>query len=90
MILNCKDFGFVKETEVSHNGRRLVTQGLDVETLCDLWKWYFNIPICEKISLIVNKKLFYAAEQSPLSSVKSVKELFKEQGVELTYEEAEE
>lgn len=87
MILNCKNYGFVKETEVSHNGRRLVTKGLDIETLCDLWKWYFNIPPYEKISLIVDKKLFYAAEQSPLSSVKSVKELFKEQGVELTCEE---
>lgn len=90
MILNCKNFGLVNETEVSCNGRRLVTQWLDIKTLCDLWKWYFNVSPYEKISLIVNKKLFYAAEQRPLISVKSVKELFKEQGVELTCEEVEE
>ena len=90
MTLDCKNFGFVKETEVSFEGRRLVTQGLDIETLCALWRWYYHIPMFEKIPLTVPKRLYEALQQRPLASSKSVKELFEEQGVELVCKEVEE
>ena len=90
MTLDCKNFGFVKETEVSFEGRRLVTQGLDIETLCALWRWYYHISAFEKIPLTVPQRLYEALQQRPLASSKSVKELFEEQGVELVCKEVEE
>lgn len=90
MTLDCKNFGFMRETEVSFKERRLVTQGLDIETLCSLWRWYYYIPPFEKILLVVPKRLFWATEQKTLASNKSVKELFKEQGVEMICNEVEE
>ena len=90
MTLDCKNFGFTKETEVSYKNRRLVTQGLDIEKLCTLWRWYYYIPPFEKIFLVVSKRLYEALRQRPLASSKSVKEHFEEHGVELVYKEAEE
>lgn len=90
MTLNCNNFGFTKETEVSYKNRRLVTQGLDIETLCTLWRWYYNIPPFEKIQLVVTKKLSSASGQSTFISSKNVKELFEQEGVEIICEEVEE
>lgn len=90
MTLDCKNYGLMKETEVSFDGRRLVTQGLDIQTLCRLWRWYYNIPPFEKIFLAVPKRLFSVSEQRTLASSKSVKELFKKEGVEMIYKEVEE
>ena len=88
--IDCKNFGFTKETEVSYKNRRLVTQGLDIAKLCHLWRWYYYIPPFEKIFLVVSKRLYEALRQRPLASSKSVKEHFEEHGVELVCKEAEE
>lgn len=90
MTLDCKNYGLMKETEVSFDGRRLVTQGLDIQTLCRLWRWYYNIPPFEKIFLAVPKRLLWVTEQRTLASSKSIKELFEEQGVEMVCNEVEE
>ena len=87
MKLYCKKFGFIGETEVSFKERRLVTQGLDIKTVCSLWKWYYYIPPFEKIFLVVPKRVFFMTEQKTFATNKSVKELFKEQGVEIICEE---
>ena len=36
MKIICNSIGFTKETDVNSNGRRLVTQGLDIKTMRDL------------------------------------------------------
>ena len=90
MILDCKNYGLLTATEVSLEGRRLVTQGLDIQTLVKLWRWYYNIPPFEKIFLAVPKILLPASGQRRLVSCKSVKELFYEQGVEMVCKEVEE
>lgn len=87
MRLDCKNYGLTKETEVSFDGRRLVTQGLGIRTLCRLWRWYYNIPPFEQIFLAVPKRLFSASEQRTLSSSKSVKELFEQEGIEMICKE---
>lgn len=90
MTLDCKNFGFAKETEVSFKGRRLVTQGLSIQMLCRLWRWYYNISPFEKILLAVPKRLFTACGQRTLSACLSVKEHFEKEGVEMICKEVEE
>lgn len=89
MTLDCKNFGLMNETEVSFEGRRLVTQGLDIQTLCRLWRWYYHIPTFEKVFLVVPKILFTVSEQRTLASSKSVKELFEQEGVKMICKETE-
>lgn len=43
MRIICNSIGLNIETEVIFAGRRLVTQGLSIKQLCDLWKWYYHI-----------------------------------------------
>lgn len=79
-----KRIGLYNPTEVEYGNKILVTQGLDIESLTDLWKWYFNLKCFSKIALYVaNKKDFNSMEQKTLTSVKSVKELFEEQGFDI-------
>lgn len=75
MRLICNSIGLNKETEVIHNGRRLVTQGLSIEQLCNLWRWYYNIaPFEKKIELVFSVDRDYSAiHQRTLSSCRSVK-----------------
>lgn len=82
MRLICNSIGLNKETEVTSNDRRLVTSGLSIRQLCDLWKWYYNIPPFEKIELVfTHDKDYNAIQQRTFSNAKSVKELFEEEGV---------
>lgn len=79
-----KSIGLHNPTEVEYGNKILVTQGLDIESLTDLWKWYFNLKCFSKITLYVaNKKDFNSMKQKTLTSVKSVKELFEEQGFDV-------
>lgn len=87
MILDCKNYGLMTETEVSCEDRRLVTQGLDIQTLIKLWRWYYNIPPFEKISLAVPKRLYDLSGQRTLASSKSVRRIFYEEGVEMICKE---
>ena len=88
--IDCKNFRFTKDTEVSYKNRRLVTQGLDIEKLYTLWSWYYYIPPFEKISLVVPKRLYEACGQRTLSASLSVKEHFEKEGVEMICKEVEE
>lgn len=82
MRLICNSIGLNKETEVTHNDRRLLTSGLSIKQLCDLWKWYYNISPFEKIELVfTHDKDYNAIQQRTFSDVKSVKELLEEEGV---------
>lgn len=88
MRIICNSIGLHKETEVFSNERRLVTSGLSIKQLCDLWKWYYNISPFEKIELVFTHDKDYNAIQHynitpppTLSKVKTVKELLEEEGV---------
>lgn len=81
MRIICNSIGLHKETEVISDERRLVTQGLSIKLLCDLWKWYYNIPPFEKVELVFSTdKDYYAIRQRTLASSKSVKEMLEKEG----------
>ena len=81
MRIICNSIGLNKETEVISNARKLITQGLSIKQLCDLWKWYYNIPPFEKTEIVFSvDKDYYAMNQRTLATEKSVKELFEEEG----------
>ena len=81
MRIICNSIGLHKETEVVANERKLVTQGLSIKQLCDLWKWYYNIPPFEKVELVFSvDKDYNAIHQRTLASSKSVKEMLEEEG----------
>jgi hypothetical protein len=83
MKLICKNYGLINNTEVENeDGRVLITNGLDIKTLVDLWRWYYNIPFWEMIELEVDEKL-YNATQLKSGNVYSVKSLFSMQNVML-------
>lgn len=82
-IIECERLGIVTPTKVKHNDIALVTQRLNINTLCELWKWYFNIPPFEKIVLIVDKRLYNSMQQRSLSNMKTANELFYENGIEV-------
>lgn len=76
-ILKCKNYGLLTNTEVENeDGRVLVTNGLNIEDLVELWRWYYNIPFWKSIKIVVNKDLYLSMKQRPLSSSQSVEELF--------------
>lgn len=80
-ILELESIGLLNPTTVRHEDKVLTTQGLDVKTLSDLWKWYFHIPPYCKIILEVPTKLYYSMRQNTVASHKSVQELFMEQDI---------
>lgn len=82
MRIICNSMGLNKETEVTSNERRLVTQGLSIKQLCDLWKWYYNIPPFEKVELVfTHYKDFSAIQQRTFADCRSVKEMLEEEGI---------
>lgn len=82
MIIELEKIGLHNPTRVKCNGRVLETQGLSVEQLVSLWKAYYEIPPFVRIYLEpINDKLYYSLYQKPITSPKSLLDLFKEQGV---------
>ncbi len=83
MKLICKNYGLISNTEVENeDGRILVTNGLDIKSSVDLWRWYYNIPFFEKIELLVSKELYNSMKQKPpIDYVRTVEELFYDNGV---------
>lgn len=78
-----KRYGLHNPTMVECGEQILVTQGLDIETLCNTWRSYFGIKCLwfGKIDLYVeSEKDFNSMNQRTLKDSKSVKELFEEQG----------
>lgn len=81
--IKAEKIGMHNPTRVICNNKVLETQGLDLKTLCELWKWYFNIPPFEKVMLECETRLYHALEQFPLSSPKPMIDLFAEQGIKV-------
>lgn len=83
MILKCKNFGLLTNTEVEDfEGRVLVTNGLDIQSLVNLWRWYYNVSFWEKIELQVSEELYKSMMSKPLCEwCRSVEELFYDNGV---------
>lgn len=80
-IIKLEHLGLNTPTIVYADDRVLTTQGLDIQTLCELWKWYFHIPPFSKIKLVMSEKEYNSTQQRPLSSILSVAELLQRQGV---------
>lgn len=76
--LYLKSYGLINPTEISDGNRKLITQGLDVRTLCNLWKWYFNIFPFTKIELKMSSSLYQSMKQRISNEYKSVEEIFKQ------------
>lgn len=82
MIIELEKFGLHNPTRVKYGGRVLETQRLSIEQLVSLWKAYYEIPPFVLIYLRpTNDKLYYSLYQKPITSPKSLVDLFKEQGV---------
>lgn len=86
MIIKCKNYGLIKPTEVEVNNKILVTQGLSIEELSKLWKWYYNIPPYEPIYLAMPTELYNSTRQRNRAACKNVAELFEEQGIKVVEE----
>lgn len=86
MTIKCKRLGIMNPTEVEANNKILVTQGLSIEQLSNLWKWYYNIPPYEPIYLAMPTKLYNSVHQRSRIPCKSVAELFEEQGIKVIEE----
>lgn len=80
--------GFVNPTivERDNNGKieRLESRGLDIASLVAFWRRHFDLDglLFEKIILHCKSKDFNAMGQRTLATVRSVRELLAEQGVE--------
>lgn len=82
MKLKCKNYGLINNTEVENeDGRILVTNGLSIEQLVDLWRWYYNVPFFKRIEVEVDEKLYNSIKQRPLFDIKSAEQLFYEKNV---------
>lgn len=86
MTIKCKRLGIMNPTEVEANNKILVTQGLSIEQLSNLWKWYYNIPPYEPIYLAMPTKLYNSVHQRSITPCKSVAELFEERGIKVIEE----
>lgn len=75
-----KRIGLNNPTEVEYGSKILVTNELDIKSLCDLWKWYFHLEYYKKIDLYMNERDFNAAKQRTFAGAKSVVELFFDNG----------
>lgn len=82
MKLKCKNYGLISNTVVENeDGRILVTNGLSVEQLVDLWRWYYNVPFFKRIEVEVSKELYNSIKQKTACGIKSVEQLFYEKNV---------
>lgn len=86
MIIKCKQYGLINPTEVEANNKILVTQGLSIEQLSKLWKWYYNIPPYEPIYLAMPTKLYNSTRLRNKTACKNVVELFEEQDIKVIEE----
>ena len=77
-VLKLQSVGLINPTVVEYEGKVLATNQLDIESTCNLWRCHFGFYPIEKIDLAMTKKNFSVIKQKPLSSVKSVYELFYE------------
>lgn len=75
--LTLKHLGLNIPTEVEYEGKELVTVGLDIEQLVEVWRKTFDLYDCI-IWLITDKDTIETLSKSTIPSIKSIKELFAE------------
>lgn len=84
MILDKKLYlrriGLINPTIVEYGSQILVTNQLDMEKTCNMWRWYFQLPAFGDIDLYMTRRDFVVTEQKTLASCKSVKEIFWDYG----------
>lgn len=78
--LELKQIGLNKPTEVEYNEEKLVTVGLDIETLVKTWRDTFDLQ-GHDIYLEANKEIIRKISTRAMGSIKSVKELLEEERV---------
>lgn len=82
-IINLKSIALYNPTEVECEGKRLLTQGLNIHQLVELWKWYYDIAPFDTIKLVTSEKNYNCMQQPPLASAKSVLDIFKELNIQV-------
>lgn len=85
-IINLKSIALHNPTEVECEGKKLLTQGLSIHQLVELWKWYYDIAPFDKIVIFTNEKNYNAMQQPPLASAKSVLDIFNELNITVLLE----
>lgn len=78
--LYLRRIGLVTPTVVEYGSQILVTNQLDMEKTCNMWRWYFHLPAFGNIDLYMTRRDFVVTEQRTLASCKSVKEIFWDYG----------
>lgn len=78
--LYLRRIGLVTPTVVEYGSQILVTNQLDMEKTCNMWRWYFHLPAFGNIDLYMTRRDFVVTEQKTLASCKSVKEIFWDYG----------
>lgn len=78
--LYLRRIGLITPTVVEYGSQILVTNQLDMEKTCNMWRWYFQLPAFENIDLYMTRHDFVVTEQKALASCKSVKEIFRDYG----------
>ena len=85
--LYLRRIGLLTPTVVEYGNQILVTNQLDMEKTCNMWRWYFQLPAFGNIDLymtrhdfVVTRHDFVFTEQKTLASCKSVKEIFRDYG----------
>lgn len=78
--LYLRRIGLVTPTVVEYGNQILVTNQLDMEKTCNMWRWYFHLPAFGNIDLYMTRRDFVVTEQKTLASCKSVKEIFWDYG----------
>ena len=78
--LYLRRIGLITPTVVEYGSQILVTNQLDMEKTCNMWRWYFHLPAFGNIDLYMTRRDFVVTEQKTLASCKSVKEIFRDYG----------
>lgn len=78
--LYLRRIGLIAPTVVEYGSQILVTNQLDMEKTCNMWRWYFQLPAFGNIDLYMTRHDFVVTEQKTLASCKSVKEIFLDYG----------
>ena len=78
--LYLRRIGLVTPTVVEYGSQILVTNQLDMEKTCNMWRWYFQLPAFGNIDLYMTRHDFVVTEQKTLASCKSVKEILRDCG----------
>lgn len=82
MRIELEKIGLHTPTRVNFNGRVLETQGLNLEQLVSLWRYYYDIPSDTIIYLRpITNELFNSLYYTSKYNKKSLVELFREQNV---------